>query len=157
MSGSVEVASGFRDEREPEPSMGFALGNVSSPIELRAWCQRCRVLVERDKARARGKQKNIFICNVCNSRGTQLNTLYGKWPPERFRAKTQDEITEFWQSIRDIRNSRDLKLFVNDRLQITKSDQAGSRDNKDCLPLSVWANRGFDADKVKENIGLHKL
>ena len=63
---------------------------------------------------------------------------------------TQDEIAEFWEIIRSIRNSKELKAFVDDRLQISKSDQAGSRDNKECLPLSVWAKRGFDPDEIKE-------
>ena len=41
-------------------------------------------------------------------------------------------------------------MFVDARLQISKSGQACSSNNKECLALSVWAKRGFHADKLEE-------
>ena len=128
----------------------FAVGQISSPIKPSASCVKCAHPLADTKYRAVGKQKSVFICNVCNSRGTQLTNLYGKWPGVRFKNLNAEQIQEFWTNIKSIRNSKDLKLFVDDRLQISKSDQTGSKDNIETLPLSVWKARGFDDNVIRE-------
>ena len=120
------------------------VGRISSPIEVGATCCRCKSPLEVDKYRVVGKQNTVYMCNVCNCRGCQLNKIYGKWPPTRFKDLTEDQITEIWQEIKTKRNSKDLKVFIDEILEISKSDQAVSEDKTESLPMSVWKARGFE-------------
>ena len=120
------------------------VGRISSPIDLGATCCRCKSPIHLAKFRLVGKQGTVFMCNVCNSRGVQLNKIYGQWPPTRFKIKTEDEITEIWQECKTRRSSKDLKVYVDEILEISKSDQAVSEDKTESLPMSVWKARGFE-------------
>ena len=132
-----------KKKRKLDTDLRAEVGRISSPIDLGATCCRCKSPIQLANFRLVGKQGNVFMCSVCNSRGVQLYKIYGKWPPTRFKTKTEDEITEMWQECKTRRNSKDLKVYVDEILEISKSDQAVSEDRTESLPMGVWMARGF--------------
>ena len=58
------------------------------------------------------------------------------------------EQAKFYDDIKEIRGKKDLKMFVDDALEISKEDSTGSRDLNECLPLSVWEARGWERDLI---------
>ena len=60
--------------------------------------------------------------------------------------KTQ--MHEFYERIKGIRDAKDLKVFVDDQLEISKTNSTASRDESEALPLSVWLHRGFEREAI---------
>ena len=54
----------------------------------------------------------------------------------------------FYSSIKKIRDCKSLKLFVDDVIEISKTDTHTSRDTEESLPLNVWVQRGFDPEVI---------
>ena len=77
--------------------------------------------------------------------------MYNGWPPARSKEKDAKEQAEFYEKIKSIRGAKDLKLYVDDVLAISKSESAGSKDLNEALPLSVWEKHGFDPNVIKKN------
>ena len=48
--------------------------------------------------------------------------------------------------VKDKSGKTSLKEFTDEFIEISKGHESGSRDNTECLPLSVWAMRGFDVN-----------
>ena len=47
-----------------------------------------------------------------------------------------------------MRDCKSLKLFVDDVIEISKTDTHTSRDTEESLPLNVWVQRGFDPEVI---------
>ena len=58
------------------------------------------------------------------------------------------DVHEFYEKIKGIRDAKDLKVFVDDQLEISKTNSIASRDESEALPLSVWIHRGFEREAI---------
>ena len=112
-------------------------------------CAKCNMVVERENARVTGERQITWVCKQCNSKGVQLSRLYGtSWPPRAFGTMSKKDVHEFYERIKGIRDAKDLKVFVDDQLEISKTNSTASRDESEALPLSVWLHRGFEREAI---------
>ena len=98
-----------------------------------------------------GKGKKLFVCTTCNTRGTQLNRLYGTWPPESFNLLSVAEKTQYWNDIKKSTGSNDLKLFTDNYINVEKVEGNGSQNVGEYAPLRVWKKKGYSTKRIKAN------
>ena len=128
----------------------MTVGATTMPLTKTAICNKCRSVVDIENVRVTGKRGSCVICKVCNSRSTQLSTIYGGWPPKNFKTMDKDAVAQFYNDIKDKSGKTSLKEFTDEFIEISKGHESGSRDNTECLPLSVWKMRGFDVNSIEE-------
>ena len=134
-------------------TMGIAL-------ECEWTCRRCGSKVTEEHVRKTGKNKTFFVCNVCHSRISQLYRTYGKWPPAHFKTLTVAEQQEFYTSVRNASNAKQLKMITDEKISINKQSAKGAVDSCEYLPISVLKKRGFNVKKIKKrctDIQLHPI
>jgi hypothetical protein len=92
---------------------------------------------------------NASICKACNTKRSTLSQMFGHWPVDLFKALPSEQQIEFWRS------QCKGKVQVQDALVKEVTDQrveeVKKRTRGEYLPLSVYANMGYDCEKIKEN------
>ena len=124
-------------------TMGIAL-------ECEWTCRRCGSKVTEEHVRKTGKNKTFFVCTMCHSRISQLYKEYGKWPPVHFKTMSPDQQQEFYASVRDVTDKKQLKMITDEKISINKQSAKGATEAGDYLPLSVLKTRGFNVKRIKE-------
>ena len=116
---------------------GDGVQTGAKQVEDGATCKRCGLWVERSNARTTGKQKQIWICKVCNSKSASLYKIYGKWPPKRFKELPKDRQEKFWQGLKDKYGWSHIEAHVTETIKVANVDQFGEKTSGKYLPLSV--------------------
>ena len=97
-----------------------------------------------------GKNKDVYCCNICNSRCTQLKTNLGSaWPPKGWSAKSEEQKAEFWNHIKSISKAKDLVQYVEYIDESVRENIKGSSDKVKYLPLKVWGKKGYSKKLIK--------
>ena len=129
----------------------FLEGGIMVRLQESGICAKCGDEVLRSNAKLSGKQQQCWVCKTCHSRSTQLNKLYGAWPPKQFQLMTAEAKKDFWKSAQEHSNSKNLKLFTEETMTVSKTDEKGVQNFGDYLPLGRWETLGFDAKEIVAN------
>ena len=99
------------EESAPDPPPFFTRAPALAPQD--PLCLKCKQKVDPLKAVLVGKVAGSWKCPTCNSRGTQLNRLFGTWPPESFKRLDPSVQTKFYQDAKDKAGPVALKDFLS--------------------------------------------
>ena len=123
------------------------------------YCGYCGVNVPMEKLRARclgalskspnRKSEARYICNVCESRITQLRRHSGTWPTDEFNALSQDVQKKFYAAARGCPNAMAVKALLEQTVKEYEEAERACADNGAVQPLSVWAQRGYTEDRFR--------
>ena len=65
-----------------------------------------------------GKQSNYWVCNVCNTRSSQLYRIFGSWPTKHFESLDAKAQEQFMQSVKDKKGAKDLRLCYEEFIKV---------------------------------------
>jgi hypothetical protein len=64
---------------------------------------------------------------------------------------TAEAKKDFWKSAQEHSNSKNLKLFTEETMTVSKTDEKGVQNFGDYLPLGRWETLGFDTKEIVAN------
>ena len=67
------------------------------------FCGMCGSNVHADRARCRGKFKQIWACSKCEVKTTQLRRAFGRWPVDSFTKMTKEDQQQFFRDCKGMR------------------------------------------------------
>jgi hypothetical protein len=115
-------------------------------------CKRCKLPVDLDKCQATGKNLNVWKCNKCNTKYTQLIKIFGGWPPAEWSGISPLEEEKFWKS--DVTG----KAAVEDQVKATLETLTKTRTESNITavggeyqPLSWYKRQGYDTSRIENN------
>lgn len=112
------------------------------------FCSKCHNYAPKAKVRCINKTKQLFQCNVCGCRITQLTRQYGVWPTDDFKAISEEEKVAFMKACGEAKDQDQLKLVSEEYLRRFEKRARFFLHNGEFLPLSVWGTRGFDTERI---------
>ena len=89
-----------------------------------------------------------YACAKCNSRTSQLYSVFGSWPVAEFRELTEGEQQSFWRA--QAHGKEDLKSLVSNTLVKKLVESRMASDAGPFLPLSVWEKQGYDPEVIRQ-------
>ena len=113
--------------------------------EMRSVCCKCGSTVDPLKVQFKGAQK--FKCQACNTKHVSLSKMYGGWPNAEFAQFSTAEQQTFWQT--DAKGQDHLERLVVGTMVKRRMTENASKDKGKYLPLSVYAQQGFDIGKIE--------
>ena len=154
-SGAVG-ADGTATEVETEENNELVVATMRRPTatdgvypEGETQCSKCLSYVAKAKVRCVNKTKQLYQCHVCGCRISQLNRAFGVWPTSDFKAISAEEKVAFMNAVADCTDADQVKLVAQEFLRRYEKKARFYMHNGEFLPLSVWANRGFDATRIE--------
>ena len=93
-----------------------------------------------------GKQPPTFKCSQCCTKQVQLSQLFGSWPIPEFTTLSDHEQTKFWRE--GVSGKQNLKSSVEQILLKKQVDEEHAAIEGPFLPLTVWAQQGYDTDRI---------
>ena len=119
--------------------------------DYRVRCGDCGTDVEiDDKVRLRAKGQNKYRCSRCGVHITQLSREFGSWPTETFQALDADAKTQFYKSIRDDTNAKEIKEKCVQYLRGYEHHEDWYAEGGEFLPLGVWAKNGYNTQDIED-------
>ena len=115
--------------------------NQSPPV-----CSKCRNPV--DPLRCSGKSQGSWRCTQCNTKLSVLSRAFTHWPPPGFEQLSSDARAAFWQKSHKVATTQELRDLTISTVCATADTWQSTENDGEWLPLSVWANRGFDTDDI---------
>ena len=97
------------------------------------------------------KSKGVYKCLVCLSKRIQLHREFGTWPTDQFKALSVQEQTDFMKAVGETTGQADLSKVANSQMERYSKKANYYVHGGEFLPLDVWANRGFDAARIRDN------
>lgn len=94
------------------------------------------------------KSPPTFRCAVCNCKQVGLTKLYGSWPIAGFRDLDEETQRQFWKE--GGTDQASLKRSVEKFLIRRLVEASMARTAGPFLPLSVWANRGYNTEDIEQ-------
>jgi hypothetical protein len=99
---------------------------------------RCRIM---------SKNRGSWKCNGCHSKEHQLRRRFGKWPLDSFAGFAEEKRVAFMVTLDGMSSAAmatECERFIS-----SEEHQEYYQDGGEFLPLSVWAKRGFDPDRIE--------
>jgi hypothetical protein len=96
------------------------------------------------------KKKQTFKCHKCNSKLTQLIGVFGTWPSDNFKKKSDVEKQEFMRQMHACASSVEVKIKATELLETFEEHAEFYLENGEFLPESVWNARGFPGETIRE-------
>jgi hypothetical protein len=103
--------------------------------------QRCRLL-----SKAHGRS---WRCSGCHVKTTQLYRRFGSWPTAEFEALDEHTRQSFMASLQGLDGPTAVSKAA-ELLESYRVDEEIFSDGGEFLPLSVWAQKGFDTSRIEE-------
>ena len=134
---------------EPRPEIQAvhdlnALLLTASPL-----CSRCRCEVDPFRGQLKSKSAGAYICNNCNSKCVLISRNWGAGLLNQFKEMSEDEQEAFWKSLGSMQSVQQVKNQIADTLARRRSDKLIAASGGKYLPLSVWAQQGFNAADIE--------
>ena len=124
-------------------------------------CSRCFGGMRLFKGQLKSKTSKLLICDRCNRAATMLSR-HVSWPPAEWSSLSDSDIVSFWQHCGEIQEGDKLewkKLRVVLISSLTKAVLHEKRsqiaEEGSFLPLSRYAQQGFDPDVIQANTEEH--
>lgn len=115
----------------------------------KVWCSYCGFEVEMVKARVRSKKAGTWKCLPCGVTLTNLYRKYGEFP--NFAHLTDAQRQAFYQSARNLGFAKTIESAESFRLEKYQQEEEYFVNGGEFLPLSVWANQGFNTELIVKN------
>ena len=133
----------------PKDTLGVCVqANGSVLLEpMKPICGKCGEVVDVDDAYPIKGMR--FKCKVCNTRCTQLSNICGSWPSQEFKGLNELEQQMFYQQAKGKSTKKELEAFIVDTYARKKISSKSVGKQGEFLPLSVWAQRGYDPERIR--------
>ena len=113
-------------------------------------CDLCGSYVTRDMTRVHSKKAETYKCGKCASAMTKVYRRPGGLPKDKTWAKEKRH--EYWQLMHEQHNAESIDEITNRFTQTEyKKDESHYDNSGEFLPLSVWTQRGFNAESIEKN------
>ena len=130
----------------PKPTCSTAVSQAPQLLQ----CDKCGSCVSRDLARVLSKKAETYKCGKCASTMTQLYRRPSGLPSDK--TWSTEKKNEFWQLMNSQHNAESMDEITNRFTQSEyKKDESHYDNSGEFLPLSVWAQRGFNAESIETN------
>ena len=147
VSPPEDAATPYTELAVPAP---FAYTKTrAEPMVLSPRCGKCHGPVDTLRCQIMSKGMQTYKCDHCNSKTVQLHRMFGHWPPRAFSDLGPEFERNFWASAKAMTRSRDLKELVVNTITKARIEQEEATCGGRYLPLSVYANQGFDVELIK--------
>jgi len=93
----------------------------------------------------------MFECSTCNCKGVQLYRRFGEWPPRSFLSLGPEWQAKFWAEAAQKTSAAELEEHLINIICRQRTEREETSAGGKYLPLSVWKNKGFDADCIEAN------
>eukprot|EP00438_Fugacium_kawagutii_P014343 Skav202492 [mRNA] locus=scaffold32:15236:16621:+ [translate_table: standard] len=121
-------------------------------------CRKCGMVTTVDRVvnKSKGEPRNHVVCKGCNASTTMLSRRLGAWPVPAFQNLSQEQQISFWKSCNEVIQRQgkldyaSIRALLAMKLEERQLEVAKSKFTSEFLPVSVWVQRGFDADDVKK-------
>ena len=160
LTDTHDGASSADSETEQMPSARSAVTalppahvNVFPALhDLTPFCHLCKVPVDPIGKGARSR-RNVphpeYLCPKCNTKCSQLSTLFGGWPIDEYRKLPEELKTKFWKESGS--GVHALKEAVEKHIVLNSIKQQFSEFSGKFLPLAVWKKKGYNPAQIKNN------
>ena len=109
-------------------------------------CFYCGDQCEHKQYLLKSKKRNEFMCFKCNNKRIVLYKA-GEFPDTS--ALSNDDAKAFWSQMKNIQDKGALlQLARSASLTKYNREETENKEGSEWLPASVWATRGFDADRI---------
>ena len=130
----------------PKPTCSTAPSEAPQLLQ----CDLCGSCVSRDLARVHSKKAETYKCGKCSSVMTALYRRPGGLPSDKLWST--EKRNEFWQTMQTQHNAASMDEVTNRFTQSEfKKDESHYDNSGEFLPLSVWAQRGFNTESIETN------
>ena len=85
---------------------------------------------------------------VASARHQWTSCEHNSWPPKSFAGMSTEWQQNFWKSLEGKPGGAALENFVVDSLVRQRVEQEQTTSGGEYLPLSVYAQRGFDTSRI---------
>jgi hypothetical protein len=128
---------------------------------LTVWCMHCGDACDALKCRLRSKTKELWRCHRCCSKITMLHRGFGCWPTPEFSGLNDAEKSAFYKSAQEL-GYKEMMIKANSVITKHQSHEQFFERGGEFLPLSVWANKGYDPETIRtkskpENKSSHEV
>jgi hypothetical protein len=128
---------------------------------LTVWCMHCGDACDALKCRLRSKTKELWRCHRCCSKITMLHRGFGCWPTPEFSGLNDAEKSAFYKSAQEL-GYKEMMIKANSVITKHQSHEQFFERGGVFLPLSVWANKGYDPETIRtkskpENKSSHEV
>ena len=115
-------------------------------------CNTCGTEVDiESNVRVWGKRAQTYRCGVCATRIGQLRRDFGEWPTPQFNQITRAERETFYRHLHTLYGHEQVAAFAEEVLRKVEHHEDYYDEGGSFLPLSIWAVKGYDTDKIIEN------
>jgi hypothetical protein len=112
-------------------------------------CSRCRCEVDPFRSQVKSKAAGLYMCNNCHSKCVLISRNWGANVLNQFKEMSEDEQVAFWQSIGTLQNYHQVKEQIANTLASRRCDRLIAASGGKWLPLSVWAQQGFNTADIE--------
>ena len=146
-------------EPKPPPAQAKAAElNTGSTINMNMetiFCDKCGKWKPYSNCRVVSKTANpTFRCGGCCVKLVQLTRGLGSWPPKSFAALPEATKQAFYSDM-DGMNGFSACQMAKKFVEAHQLREEFFAEGGEFLPLSVWAQRGFDAARIEKNTAPH--
>ena len=134
------------------PAAGFCGSTTLADPALEVVCNSCKRPMDpfARGVRLMSKQLRSFRCQVCNTKCSQLSTMFVGWPIDDFKRLSEEQKTAFWQSTGTSRH--ELKAAVEEQVVLTRIKSKWNGKHWDFQPLSWYRKNGYDTSTFSKNL-----
>ena len=134
----------------PAPTVVYGIGGSIFPKfpEPTVYCSTCGSECVISAVRVLSKREGSWRCCKCRCKITALYRGFGGWPSEGFTSLTSEEQQKFYKEVQD-KSAEEIVASAKKLLTKFESHSKFYAESGKHLPLSVWAAKGFDVDRIK--------
>ena len=134
----------------PAPTAVYGIGGSIFPKfpEPTVYCSTCGSECVISAVRVLSKREGSWRCCKCRCKITALYRGFGGWPSEGFTSLTSEEQQKFYKEVQD-KSAEEIVASAKKLLTKFESHSKFYAESGKHLPLSVWAAKGFDVDRIK--------
>ena len=134
----------------PDPIADSGCGGSLFPKfpEPTVYCTTCGSLCVISSVRILSKREGSWRCLGCRSKITSLYRGFGGWPVAGFTALTKSQQQEFYAEVKD-KTAEEIVGKATQLLTKSETHVKYYAESGRHLPLSVWATKGFDIDRIR--------
>ena len=132
------------------PTMVYGIGGSIFPKfpEPTVYCTTCGSECVISAVRVLSKREGSWRCCKCRCKITALYRGFGGWPSQGFTSLTDEEKQKFYKEVQD-KSAEEIVASAKKLLTKFESHVKFYAESGKHLPLSVWAAKGFNVDRIR--------
>ena len=130
--------------------MVYGIGGSIFPKfpEPTVYCTTCGSECVISAVRVLSKREGSWRCCKCRCKITALYRGFGGWPSQGFTSLTDEEKQKFYKEVQD-KSAEEIVASAKKLLTKFESHVKFYAESGKHLPLSVWAAKGFNVDRIR--------